>query len=249
MTIYYKIAICACLCFFTNIAFAKPLVPIVKIPTAQSWMTQQWTADDTPYQQIQQEIEARLASDAPTNVIFQEYKQKMQPGDIRSLYAMGYAGLVTGLATADTLQEISHNDPQNIYLYTRLHFLLTRTVLANADLRYLQPVGNRLLKRSPQDEMVHKNLVYALSSSKAGVPQALVIAESWVAAQPKSAAAHAVLASVYDTLFSYSRATNQNYCYKAVAEYKKYLQIAPANDHFRRQATFLINLLPQEKPW
>ena len=215
-------------------------------PSPVSWMTQAWTGDDAPYRQIETNIDQRIARGEAVSALTQEYKGQAEnhQSDPKAQFAWAYtvhtdAAKHHGIVPADALSAITKTDPGNVYRYARLRFLLTRETAPNNDHADLEAVGLRLLARDSQDEMVHKNLVYDLDT-RSTVAKALKYAKAWVAQQPNSAGAHAVLASVYDSLFAYSHRNDYASAKQVVAEYQKYQSLAPPNDPFRRHLVYVL---------
>lgn len=223
----------------------------------QAWLTRPWIGDDKPYRVIRERVEAAVAQGESPQALMQRYKVPAQTNrlDAQAQFAWAYSAHeallahTVDFANASALDALSTTGVEDVYEYTRLRFMLTQEANPNSDNLYLKSLGERLLKRNPDDKRVRQDLVYALCTNRRGVGEALHIAHEGVQRHPEDAKMHATLASAYDSMFNWSRGRDIAARSKAIAEYKKYLQLAPQNDSFRRYATLLVNALPQEKPW
>jgi len=225
--------------------------------TPQAWLTRPWTGDDKPYRAIREHIEAAVAHGEAPKAIAQRYQVPAQRNrlDAQAQFAWAYSAHKVFLANpavfadASALDALSTTGVEDVYEYTRLRFMLTQEINPNTNNLYLKNLGERLLKRDPDDKRVRQDLVYALCTDKRGLSDALRIAQEGVRRHPEDAKLHATVASAYQSIFDWSRARDSVARDNAVAEYKKYLQLAPQSDYFRKYAAFRINALPQEKPW
>ncbi len=234
--------------------FGQSSKNIPALPSSNSWMMQSWTGNDRPYQEIEASIDGRIAKGEAIKSLVEDFEAKSisHPDDPRAQFTWAYVaekGFHQGMVTDPVYNSLIYADPKNVCRYTRLRFLITRELFQNSDTTFLRPVAYRLLKRNPLDREVRINLIYALDASREGLTEALVSAQQWVNQQPGDAGAHAVLADVYQSIYAYSRGQNVSARDNAIHEFQKYIQLAPENDRFRRQASRLIVVLKNEKPW
>ena len=195
---------------------------------SEAWTSGQWTGNGVTYRQIEQGINRKLAQGVVLSDLTMEYQAQAQnsPSNPKAQFAWAYSAFRSSQATYaivdyPVLVALVRDDPKNVYEYTRLRFIVTRMAEPNNDEHYLQNVGFRLLRHSPQDEVVHKNLVYALCSSQSSLPLALETAKKWVQQRSNDAGPHAVLAYVYETMFNYSRGNDRAKANAAASEYER----------------------------
>lgn len=135
------------------------------------------------------------------------------------------------------------------YDYTRLRFLITTenamTMGKYASDARLKSLGKRLLEIQPKDEFV-SYWVRQLKSNNPSLEdkiENLRYAEKLVKAKPRDANARGELAGSYLDLWMVTK--RRSHATMAVAQYKKWLQLAPKNDAFRRNAKHWIEAIPR----
>lgn len=247
------LALCFWLCW-AGAASGQAYLPPHPHWSPQSWMMQPWTGDDKPYRLIREAIQKAIAQGKPPEALVQQYRTKARnnPSSPEAQFAWAYAThelFIThhnGPPDFLALKALSETGVENVYEYTRLRFLLTQEAVPNANQTGLKTLGERLLSKNPEDHIVRTNLIYALSSSRESLPDALRLAEAWVKRYPNKSVPHAALAAVNQTIWNFSQRKNRAAIDKAIAEYYEYLRLAPANHYYRKRATVLIKVLQDE---
>lgn len=222
-------------------------------------MHETWAGNAHPYQQIENEIDQALTNgQAPALLMFQNKALALKkPNDPQAQFRWGYSGwkmLTPESGSWDKDRFLNgvygalvKAPSPNTYEYARLRFLVS------PDSSQLVALGERLLKRNPNDMDVKYKLIgdyYGLISlnglhSKKVDPatkeRVLAIAQQMLQANPTVAKYYSSLGGVYLTCWVVLR--DQDDAAKAIVEYKKFLQLAPANDEFRPQAHNIIEIL------
>ena len=140
--------------------------------------------------------------------------------------------------------------PQS-YDYARLRFLITaenaRTMGKYASDERLKHVGERLMKIDPKDELVFYLLrqIKKTSRSLKDKWDNVRYAQNLVKAKPKDANAQAILGGAYLDLWMMTK--QRSYGNMAIAQYNKYLMLAPKSASFREDAQFWIKSIPKDQ--
>ena len=222
----------------------------------QRWVSEKWIGDERPYMAIKGELDAALAGGTSATTLVTQYGDKARASmmDQKAQFAWAYATQLQaesgrGIVQPTALYGLRRATEADCYPVARLRFLLTQELESNNDHLYLATVGHRLLKRDPNDRMVRRALIQALSSRPAGLPEALKLAQEDVALAPTKPGRHVTLAGVYETLYAYSRGRNATYRQRTIQEYQAYLKYAKPDDSFRPQAVRLVKVMKTEPPW
>ncbi len=138
------------------------------------------------------------------------------------------------------LQRAASVSPPRNYEYARLRFL---AIARNSPYHNLKPVGERLVRRNPQDHEVRFYLVELLDPGLHSEEKqsALMHARFLAQALPEKPTVHSLLGSVYWRIWLKSKSPAD--ADKAIAGYRKFLQTAPPNHPFRRGAESQIKFI------
>jgi hypothetical protein len=119
------------------------------------------------------------------------------------------------------------------YEFARLRFLMEAW---GAPFPQLEKLGQRLVHRNPQDYDVKYYLVQVLCTvpTPEAKQQALGYVREFMRANPKKISYWLNLGAVYNFSWYQSRGKNRADGKNAIAAYRKYLQLAPADDKKRK---------------
>lgn len=222
------------------------------VAPSYQWTTEKWSGDDAPYTATrralegasQQELKTHIAKTAPVLA-------KPNPA-AKTVFLYGYAAylLATKLHTPDSeqplaaaLRAMERSKSPDTYNYARLHFLL---VARRGPFAPLRDVGIRLAQKDASDYDVR---YYLNNLLKPGVKNedkvlALRLCQQMIQLDPKRPSAHAALGWTY--FRSWLTGKKPDDAEKSIAAYRKYLQLAPANDTFRPQAQSIIAMMQKK---
>lgn len=222
----------------------------------QNWVNAKWTGDERPCLKIKADLDAALAHGTTALALVARYEGPARASllDAKAQYAWAYATQLQvqtgqGIAQPPPLEGLRLLGAPDCYPVARVRFLLTQEMEPNDDHLYLRPVAERLLKRDPNDRMVRRALIQALSSRRAGLPEALKLAQEDVALAPTKAGRHMTLAWVYETLYGFSHGHNATYRRRTVEEFEGFLKYAKPDDRSRPRVVQLVQVMKTEKPW
>lgn len=200
--------------------------------TDWTWVSKSWKGNSAPYLRINHQINAAFTNKKRIEAVTQKYRAaaEAKPTDPLAVYAWGYAAYaarplgapinpndIPKLALAFSLPP----DP-GTYEYSRLRCAITIRWRPYAQLK---PMGNRVLKRHPQDHDVKLGMINLLVvGSKTEQQQALSYAQQLVKDYPRSADSYSALAWVYDMKFgSYRNPADGD---KAIAIYHQCIALS-----------------------
>lgn len=222
---------------------------------APEWAKEAWTGSDRPYVKIRREIDKAIASRRLTRAILSTLKNKAlkQPKDpiaqFRWVYAVQNAHLagiyfnVPYITMDEAGAALARPASPHSYEYARLRFFIASR--QQIDPQYIS-LGQRLLRRNPKDYGVKFHLTQTLGSgTPAQRKQALDIAQELVRQYPKKASAHSALALVYLDRWNVSHDVAD--ADKAIAGYRKYLQLELRDKRSRQGVQSLIKAIEREK--
>ena len=112
----------------------------------------------------------------------------------------------------------------------------------NADLRYLDPLGRRLLSKNEKDWDVQWYLLYALRFWADHLNECMALAKQSSAKFPNQPRSHYALAEAYNGLFISSAPPNVGFAQKAVDEYNAFLASASTSDPLRKNAALQAHI-------
>ena len=195
-------------------------------------MLQSWKNSDTPFIDIRKQVDEAVAAGTSAQTLAKTYKNLAQakPGDAKSQFRWAYAAFRASDAVSisqnrprlegvpDALWKVSN--PRS-YEYDRLMFLTTNAVSRQSA---TQPLGERLLRRNPEDEEVIYTMIPLLTlSGGADLQRAKDYSRVLVEGQPKSLKYNLILGYALSANASNTKADIQ----QAVSVYQRSLQLSP----------------------
>ena len=213
-----------------------------------------WKGENQSYAQARQTIDQEAANGQKPNAIMVRYQAQanQKPTTPLALFRWAYASRKAALESnpfstdiADkALDALDGKSGPHPYDYVRLQFLLASDVWPVSS---LEPLGRRLLQYKTDDQAVLFQLVVDMKSSTSlqDRKEAVSLAQSLVRGNPNYPKNHALLAGAYDGLWQLAK--QRSIADKAIAEYQRYLQLAPANDNFRRGAEQMVWAIKRSK--
>lgn len=240
----------------------EDIVPAPKPPFA--WAQQEWTDDDKPYVELRKTIDGKIAKTSSRADIKKAYEELRlaalkNPSDPQAQFAWAYAAWrisnIDPLLADPTLKKYDRPDLKllskpnltlrnlssapSTYQWARLRFLLEMANFAAPELGVL---GQRLLRRNPKDdEIIYPFVKVAPLDTLQQQQQALRYVQLLFQQDPTESKYHALSGHVHFGI--YALTGNRVEQTKAIAAYRKFLQIAPPNHPFRNQAQRVIRLI------
>jgi hypothetical protein len=214
-----------------------------------SWTKKPWTGDNTPYHAARVQIEHALNTPGELGKLEAQYERawRAKPSDPLAFYCWGYSKYLQVLgnqsgaplhAELAPVEEAFEKVPSpHTRDFDRLRYLVEEYFVPHAE---ATPIAQRLLKEDPNDYTVG----YALASAyldvyyPARIKEALAICEHLKQIKPKEASTYATIGFAY--VLWYARDQNPANARAIVANYKKYLELAPPNAAFRKRAEQII---------
>lgn len=209
------------------------------------WATEQWTGNEKPFIKMKREIDEAVSKKGLTRTTLEQYRKEAQekPRDPAAQFRWGYALLQAPKAGMDfgsrywraytpVISALAKAPSPRSYEYAKLRFLLMTLEYQHAPLKN---IGERLLRRDPQDVMVKSYLVRYLASSDSPPERkrALTYAQGIVKTNPKWLGGYSALGFVYmQNLFLYGDLSSAD---KAVNAYQQYLKLIPASQKTNRR--------------
>lgn len=221
-----------------------------------TWTDEKWNGNDTPYVKIRQSIDKAIAAGQKPDTLLKKYQVigKAQPSNPQAQFQWAYAAWQARKAVdkyKDQYQKLSPvrevlvkvTSPAT-YQYVRLRFVIEAWFFPASELKF---VGERLIKRNPNDYDVKYYLVSILdtSTSSAEWKTALKYAKDLIRIDSKRSSAYSALGGVY--FASWLKTKNKLHGKEAINAYRKYLVIAPKNAEWRAQAERLIKTIQKEQ--
>lgn len=220
------------------------------------WASQEWTGDERPYRQARAELERRAASGQLTDAALRNYRAsaQAQPTDPLASFRWGFAAyqaaklapryhdrsrILAGVELA-----LQRAPSPRTYQFARLRFLIE-----GRDFPYpqLRPLGERLVRRDPDDvDVKHHFLKYLnVSRSPAEKERALAYARDLIRLAPQDPRSHFALGQVWMRIWNQSKSRSD--ADKAVAAYRKSLELEPPGRESRETIEQLIRLIQKEQ--
>lgn len=234
--------------FYQGTSIGSPVS--APIDRSLTWTMERWTASDTPYLKVRQEVDAAISNGTNPDTVLQKAKAnaRQSPTNALSVFRWAYAAERAGAAQVRSAEKIQRWNgvyeamaiPQSphSYEYDRLRYLMTvrRSVGGGTSLA-IYHLGKRLVQHSPNDWQIKERVASILSAigNKNDRQIALKYAREVCHAQPQVCFNWATLGQAY----FYARSTKANdkeYLKQSIAAYKKYLQVAPPEDDWRPTA-------------
>ena len=243
----------------TSVPYATP--PTHRIPIYPSrtpgilvermwdWTTDAWDGNDKPYQKARLTIDQATSDHQSLNALLIRYKEQAQrnPEDSFALFRWAYAGYQIMLAeksrtaqfhALDGIQEAFYHTPSaHTYNYARMQFLIGEFYTSN---HQAVPVARRLLKVSKNDYQVQYCLasIYLNDYVHPKFGEALAICDYLKQLYPAKSSLYTLSGEVY--VLRWHQERNPVFAQSVVDNYKKYLQLAPPDDEFRKRAQNII---------
>ena len=216
-----------------------------------AWTQDKWTGNDAPFARTRSQIEAAVASGTSPRTLVAKYRKValQKPNSALAQFAWGYAAYKAAVDPKvganegqrylnDAFTGLALAPPPHSYNYTRLRFLSGAQV---GPFPELKSVGQRLLQHTPGDYDVRYYVATILANSRSPLDRSKgqAYAEDLARQRPKDPAALGLLGGVYYQSWVQTRSKADGE--RAVAAYRRYLQVAPADYAFRQVAEYLIN--------
>ena len=229
----------------------------------QGWTSEQFTGNNKPFHEIRMGLR-RLIKRNALRVKLPLFEKEARADPYNS--KLQFRWVMTALELYDRKKSNPIGQPSDgslskwrdalsfasqpkAYDYTRLRFLITTenamTMGKYASDERLKNVGKRLLKIQPKDKFVSYwvRQLMSYSSSLEDKYENLRYARQLVKAKPKDSNAQSELAGSYLDLWMVTK--RRSHANTAIAQYKKWLQMAPKNDPFRPNAEHWIKAIPK----
>lgn len=221
------------------------------------WSSQEWTANDHPFRAAKTEIDKAVKNGKKPEVVAQACEGQANKRPLQAIAVFRWAYAVDKAVAAKKpfdpeglrkpLILMRRTMPPHSYEYARLRFLLESSLGGSGSYSLTKMVGERLLQRNPKDVSVKMRMCSILTSSRnPQEPQrALKMAKELVADNSKSANRYLCLGNVYYSLWFRDQQKVQRE--GAIAAFRQYLKLKPANEPGRERVQGLINLLQRTK--
>lgn len=217
------------------------------------WTQQPWTGDDRPYVRIRQTIDKAVASGQDVDTVIARYRPAAmsKPQDARAVFGWAYAAWNARKRFFNSEEQsrrialpsyaLLRAPFPRTYQFARLLFLTQARDSAYG--QFLIGVGDKLLRRNPQDDEVKlylaKSLAYLGDAAKR--QRSLRLTRELIAHDGRRANYYSLLGGIYfQTWEATKRRADAN---SSIAAYQHYLQLAPASDDWRPRAHMFISLL------
>ncbi len=227
------------------------------LPPLGAWTAEQWTADEHPFLHMKTQVESAVTTSSVPTQLLQKYQEEAQrnPLDAPTQFRWGYCLMRTftkltekqkyqHLYLSKVSEALGRPKSPRSYEYARLRFLILRM---EKRISGLEALGERLLKRDPNDQTVKFLMVDVLSFSiKPGASErGLKYAQELVNSKPLIPNNYSVLGSAFLARWMKSKAPSD--ADKAIDAYKQYLRLAPSDDPWKGRAQSLINTIKEDK--
>ena len=218
-------------------------------PHAWVWTTEEWTGDEKPYQRIRLYIDKFIAQGQKPDNLARKYKVLAQKdtSDPQAQFRWGYAAFRAAAKSATPelhLQGVENafewtNSPRTAE-FARVWFLV---IARNSPYHRLSSVGERLVRRFPKEDELKFYVIKVLDPGLVASerPKSLKLARELVQSQPKRPSAYSVLGETYFKIWTKSK--NPADANKAIAAYRKVIQIAPPNHPSCKEAQGWIKFI------
>ena len=223
--------------------------PGVLVTRMWDWTTDAWDGNDKPYQQARAVIDQAEDAHHNLNVLLSQYKAQAQsrPDDPLALFRWAYTGYQLMLAgksrtaqfhALDGIQELFYHTPSaHTYNYARIQFLIGEFYTSN---HQAVPVAKRLLKVTKNDYPVQYCLgaIYLNDYVHPNYGEVLAICDYLKQLYPRKSSLYTLSGEVY--VLRWHQEKNVAFAQGVVDNYKKYLELAPPDDEFRKRAQCII---------
>ncbi len=229
---------------------AAQSAPVIQhIPVDATWGTETWSDNNKSYIAARKVIDNDFSHDRVTLTYLSDLEASWErnESDPLRVFRWAYAhhrarGLHPPLLLNIFFPDSFFNQAPapHSYQYTRVRFL---SKMDFGRYRELMPVGQRLLKKDPNDfdvEYAYANC-FGESLSPEQKIAALAYADQLIQKYPAKPSVYAVKGGVYLSYWIDHR--NRQDAVKAIKWYQQYLKLAPANYEWRKHAESTIALL------
>jgi hypothetical protein len=218
-------------------------------------VTLAWTGDDRPYAALQSAIDAEIAEGMKIEYFQRRYHQAAlrNPTDPVAQFADVYSTLKSlkawhsrmdlvfaALQQAD--DQVGRARDPRAYHYERERYIIEAGLIGFDP--HLRALGERLLDRDPLDTHVKYALIHMLGSRPGEDALAIRYCSDIVKADPNDADNYTVVAGYYWRRFDRSHAKADGD--EAIADYNRFLKLAPADDWFRLAANYAVSRIQKE---
>lgn len=218
------------------------------VSNQDSWMKKEWIEPEQPFQNLRLQIEKVFQKKSQKNwrsfITRLKSDADKSPQSKTALFKWAYASFlysaetgITDFQTFARLQSLlSENFSSGSYQMACLRFLIESRMFASPR---LLPIGERLFRRDSRDYDVGYLLINMFNVRNAlQKPQAIRVARQLVKLSPTRRSAQSSLGWVYFRIWLDTH--NPKDSATSIAAYRRYLQLAPTNDPFRKRAQDLI---------
>lgn len=240
-----------------------PVPSSVENLTQYNWTKQQWEGDNQPYQAIRAAIDKAIAAGQKPYALAQGYATaaRLKPYDPQAQFRWAYAtykGYTAnkkareGLATLEdsrklyqAKQALARPGSPHPYDYVRLRFLMATEHFPH---RILKDLGRRLWHYNPTDTGVQLRLLNVLHrdpSTAQDRRDILAIAQDLQRRHPKEPNYYASVGGAYMVIWEKTK--SRDHAAKAIAAYRRYLELAPPNAAFRKVAQSWIDYIQKRQ--
>lgn len=214
------------------------------------WTKIQWSGDNAPYHAVRVEIDKAIHSDPSFETSRTRYGTEAlkKPNDSLAFFRWAYATcqeMLNDHSAKDWHAELNdvnngfyaHGNAAHTYDYDRLRYIVGELIIPNNP---TIPFGRRLLAVDPDDYEVGYSLssAYLNVCNPARITEALAICKHLISVYPGKASLYALTGLAY--VLWYNRDQNPANAKAVVANYEKYLKLAPASEPFRKRAEQII---------
>lgn len=219
------------------------------------WVNEQWTGDDAPYAAVRLQIERAVDNGERPSALVEQYanQAKSDPNDPLAQFAWACAAsravklappskAMSDLRFAAELALAEAPQPHT-YNYDRLRYLIWIQGAGGLSSYYLRNLGDRLLKRNPQDFSVQmaQCIIYTQNPSLAIQQHGYNLIQQMIKKYPTKPEAYDMLGCWYGTQYlCYHSPTDYQ---QATVNYQKALDRYPTNSARRADLPNVIAYL------
>ena len=224
--------------------------PGILVTRMWDWTTDAWDGNDKPYQQARTVIDQSVAAHHNLAALLGQYKAQAQrrPDDSLALFRWSYIAYQVMLSrknsrveqfkALDGVQEAFYHTPSaHTYNYARMQFLTGEFYTTH---HQAVPVAKRLLKVNNDDYLVNYSLaaIYMEDYVSPNFQQVFAICARLKQLYPQKASVYALMGEAY--VLRWHQEKNVAFAQGVVENYRKYLEIAPPDDDFRKRVKSII---------
>jgi hypothetical protein len=227
-------------------------------PTQWDWTKEKWDGNEKMYRDMRLAIDKQIKQGANPIELARQYQKQARswtdsPGQYRWAYAAYEAARKRGFPERDeALKGISMEDIRQAldqaadeeasarnYEYARLRFLAFARVWPESR---LAPMGERLLRRNPEDYEVRYWTIQVQSPTTDPDGKVMLSHVNWILKNmPSNPMGHYLLGEAYSRIWMST--WDKNDSDKAIAAYNSYFQRVPQDHRYRKSAERRIKLI------